>query len=139
MTGVELGGALKNVLAIAAGIVHGRNLGASATAALTTRGFAELQRVASALGGQTRNAGRPVGPGRPDSHLRTSEKSRNFTYGAALGRGEDLTGLKLAEGVYTAAVAAELAREHAASTRRSSSPSTPSSPAASPSTRRWTA
>jgi glycerol-3-phosphate dehydrogenase (NAD(P)+) len=110
LTGVELGGALKNVLAIAAGIVHGRNLGASATAALTTRGFAELQRVASALGAKPETLAGLSGLG--DLILTcTSEKSRNFTYGAALGRGEDLTGLKLAEGVYTAAVAAELARD----------------------------
>ena len=110
-TGVELGGALKNVLAIAAGIVHGRNLGVSAIAALTTRGFAELQRVAAALGSRPETLAGLSGLG--DLILTCgSEKSRNFTYGAALGRGSDLTGLKLAEGVHTAAVAARLAREH---------------------------
>jgi len=111
LTGVELGGALKNVLAIAAGIVHGRNLGVSAVAALTTRGFAELQRVAAALGARPETLAGLSGLG--DLILTcTSDKSRNFTYGVALGRGNDLAGLKLAEGVHTAAVAAELAREH---------------------------
>lgn len=111
MTGVEMGGALKNVLAIAAGIVHGRDLGASATAALTTRGFAELQRVAAALGGRRETLSGLSGLG--DLILTCgSEKSRNFAYGAALARGEDLTGRPLAEGVYTASVAARLTGEH---------------------------
>src|SRR5690606_6350265 len=52
LTGVEAGGALKNVLAIAAGIVAGRGLGSSAQAALITRGFVELRRMAQALGGR---------------------------------------------------------------------------------------
>jgi glycerol-3-phosphate dehydrogenase (NAD(P)+) len=111
--GVELGGALKNVLAIAAGIVYGRRLGASALAALTTRGFAELQRVASALGGRPETLAGLSGLG--DLILTCgSEKSRNFAYGAALGRGEPLAGRPLAEGVHTAAMAARLAREHGA-------------------------
>ena len=58
--GVEIGGAAKNVLAIAAGIVAGRRLGASAAAALTTRGFAELVRFGRAYGARARNADRPV-------------------------------------------------------------------------------
>ena len=58
--GVEIGGAAKNVLAIAAGIVQGRKLGASATAALVTRGFAELARFGRALGARSRDAHRPV-------------------------------------------------------------------------------
>ena len=111
LPGVELGGALKNVLAIAAGIVHGRKLGASAGAALTTRGFAELQRVASALGGRPETLSGLSGLG--DLILTCgSEKSRNFAYGAAMGRGEDLAGRPLAEGVHTAGIAAKLARDH---------------------------
>lgn len=111
LMGVELGGALKNVLAIAAGIVHGAELGASATAALTTRGFAELQRVAAALGGRPETLAGLSGLG--DLILTCgSEKSRNFAYGAALARGEDLDNRPLAEGVFTASVAARLAREH---------------------------
>ncbi|TCD15888.1 NAD(P)H-dependent glycerol-3-phosphate dehydrogenase [Oricola cellulosilytica] len=109
--GVELGGALKNVLAIAAGIVHGRQLGASALAALTTRGFAELRRVAAALGGRPETLVGLSGLG--DLILTCgSEKSRNFAYGAAIGRGAPLDELALAEGVKTAAMAARIAREH---------------------------
>ncbi|MCI5075518.1 NAD(P)H-dependent glycerol-3-phosphate dehydrogenase [Oricola sp.] len=111
LTGVELGGALKNVLAIAAGMVHGSALGASAIAALTTRGFAELQRVASALGGRPETLAGLSGLG--DLILSCgSEKSRNFAYGAALAWGEDVSHLPLAEGVYTASVAAKIARDH---------------------------
>lgn len=111
LMGVEMGGALKNVLAIAAGMVHGSNLGASAVAALTTRGFAELQRVAAALGGKPETLAGLSGLG--DLILSCgSEKSRNFAYGAALARGEDLSNRPLAEGVFTASVAARLAHEH---------------------------
>lgn len=111
LAGVELGGALKNVLAIAAGMVHGSQLGASAIAALTTRGFAELQRVAAALGGRTETLAGLSGLG--DLILSCgSEKSRNFAYGAALARGEDVSGRPLAEGAFTASVAARIAREH---------------------------
>ncbi|WP_421856021.1 NAD(P)H-dependent glycerol-3-phosphate dehydrogenase [Oricola sp.] len=110
VAGVELGGALKNVLAIAAGIVHGRALGASALAAMTTRGFAELRRVAAALGGQPETLSGLSGLG--DLILTCgSEKSRNFAYGAALGRGNSLKDLPLAEGVHTASMAARLAHE----------------------------
>ncbi|WP_026480282.1 NAD(P)H-dependent glycerol-3-phosphate dehydrogenase [Ahrensia sp. 13_GOM-1096m] len=109
--GVDYGGALKNVLAIAAGIVHGRSLGASALAALTTRGFAELQRVALALGAQAETLSGLSGFG--DLVLTSSsEKSRNFAYGAAIGRGEDLTHMKLAEGVKTAQIAASIAQNN---------------------------
>ncbi|WP_370323015.1 NAD(P)H-dependent glycerol-3-phosphate dehydrogenase [Oricola sp.] len=111
LMGVEMGGALKNVLAIAAGIVHGSSLGASAVAALTTRGFAELQRVAAALGGKPETLAGLSGLG--DLILSCgSEKSRNFAYGAALARGEDLSNRPLAEGVFTASVATRLAHEH---------------------------
>ncbi|WP_427025185.1 NAD(P)H-dependent glycerol-3-phosphate dehydrogenase [Aureimonas ureilytica] len=109
--GVEAGGSLKNVLAIAAGACAGLGLGASALAALVTRGFVELRRLGEALGA------------RPDTLLGLSglgdlvltcsgAQSRNFSYGLALGRGEDTRALKLAEGVYSAAIAARLAREH---------------------------
>ena len=67
--GVEIGGAAKNVLAIAAGIVTGRGLGASAAAALTTRGFAELLRFGRALRRAARDADGPVRPGRPGPDL----------------------------------------------------------------------
>ena len=101
---------MKNVLAIAAGIVHGRSLGASAIAALTTRGFAELRRVAASQGGRPETLSGLSGLG--DLILTCgSEKSRNFAYGTALGRGVSPEGLPLAEGVYTAAMAARLARE----------------------------
>ncbi len=69
MRGVEIGGAAKNVLAIAAGIVAGRGLGASAAAAVTTRGFAELFRFGKALWRARRDVDRPVGTWRPDPDL----------------------------------------------------------------------
>lgn len=108
--GVEAGGALKNVLALAAGAVSGRGLGASALAALVTRGFVELRRVGEALGARPETLMGLSGLG--DLVLTcSSSQSRNFAYGQALGRGEDLSGLKLAEGVHSATVAARLARE----------------------------
>ncbi len=107
--GVELGGATKNVLAIAAGIVAGRNLGASALAALTTRGFAELTRFGRAYGARTETMMGLSGLG--DLILTCSTpQSRNFSYGVALGKGEPPAG-KLAEGVFTAPVLLEMARE----------------------------
>lgn len=111
LKGVEIGGALKNVLAIAAGIVAGAGLGASAQAALTTRGFVELRRVGAALGGQPETLMGLSGLG--DLILTCgSAQSRNFAYGLALGRNEPVAGLPLAEGVATAGIAAKLAREH---------------------------
>ncbi len=109
--GVEAGGALKNVLALAAGVVIGRGLGASAQAALVTRGLSELRRLGEALGGRPETLMGLSGLG--DLILTcSSPQSRNFAYGAALGRGEDLSNMKLAEGVHTAAIAARLAREN---------------------------
>jgi glycerol-3-phosphate dehydrogenase (NAD(P)+) len=111
--GVEIGGAAKNVLAIAAGIVTGRNLGASAAAALTTRGFAELMRFGKAYGAQTETLTGLSGLG--DLILTcTSPQSRNFSLGVALGQGHGLdearrTG-QLAEGAFTAAVLVDMAR-----------------------------
>src|SRR5262249_11434953 len=112
--GVELGGATKNVLAIAAGVVAGRGLGASALAALTTRGFAELVRFGRAYGGQTETMMGLSGLG--DLLLTcSSPQSRNFTFGIKLGRGErpDSIQAGLAEGVYTAPVLVDMARDRA--------------------------
>jgi glycerol-3-phosphate dehydrogenase (NAD(P)+) len=89
MIGAEAGGAVKNVLAIACGIVEGRGLGRSAHAALITRGFAELTRLAVALGGQTETVAGLCGLG--DLVLTcSSHQSRNMSVGLALGRGESL-------------------------------------------------
>jgi len=109
--GVELGGAIKNVLAIAAGIVTGKGLGASASAALTTRGFAELVRFGKAYGAKTETMMGLSGLG--DLILTCSTpQSRNFSCGVALGKGEKpdtATHGKLAEGVFTAPVLLEMA------------------------------
>lgn len=106
--GVELGGATKNVLAIAAGIVAGRALGASAAAALITRGFAELTRFGKAYGARVETMMGLSGLG--DLILTCSTpQSRNFSFGVALGKGEAPAG-KLAEGVFTAPVLVEMAR-----------------------------
>jgi glycerol-3-phosphate dehydrogenase (NAD(P)+) len=110
--GVEIGGAAKNVLAIAAGIVAGKGLGDSAAAALTTRGFAELSRFGRALGARPETLMGLSGLG--DLILScSSAQSRNFAFGAALGRGEAVANAargKLAEGVFTAPVLVEMAR-----------------------------
>ncbi len=106
--GVEIGGAAKNVLAIAAGIVVGRRLGASAQAALTTRGFSELARFGRALGARAETMVGLSGLG--DLILTcSSPQSRNFALGLALGRGEPKPVGKLAEGEFTAPVLIELA------------------------------
>jgi len=106
--GVEIGGAAKNVLAIAAGIVVGRSLGASAQAALTTRGFAELTRFGRAFGARGETLAGLSGLG--DLILScASLQSRNFALGAALGRGDPAPAGKLAEGAATAPVLVELA------------------------------
>jgi glycerol-3-phosphate dehydrogenase (NAD(P)+) len=113
LRGVEIGGAAKNVLAIAAGIVSGRGLGASAAAALTTRGFAELLRFGRARGARPETLTGLSGLG--DLILTCSTpQSRNFSLGLALGQG--LTPLAaiektgLAEGVYTASVLRDMAQ-----------------------------
>ncbi|MBW7972713.1 NAD(P)H-dependent glycerol-3-phosphate dehydrogenase [Bradyrhizobium sp. BR 10289] len=106
--GVEIGGAAKNVLAIAVGIAVGRKLGASAQAALTTRGFAELTRLGRALGARSETLAGLSGLG--DLILTCSTaQSRNFALGIALGRGEAAPAGKLAEGAFTAPVLVELA------------------------------
>jgi glycerol-3-phosphate dehydrogenase (NAD(P)+) len=106
--GVEIGGAAKNVLAIAAGIAVGRKLGASAQAALTTRGFSELARFGRAFGARSETMVGLSGLG--DLILTcSSPQSRNFALGIALGRGEPPPAGKLAEGAFTAPVLVELA------------------------------
>jgi glycerol-3-phosphate dehydrogenase (NAD(P)+) len=106
MIGAEIGGSVKNVLAIACGIVEGRGLGRSAHAALVTRGFAELTRIAVALGGRAETVAGLCGLG--DLVLTcSSAQSRNMSVGLALGAGQTLaqalTGkLSVAEGVETA-------------------------------------
>jgi len=110
--GVEIGGAAKNVLAIAAGVVVGRGLGASAAAALTTRGFAELVRFGKAYGARPETLMGLSGLG--DLILTcSSPQSRNFTFGVNLGRGQKPEAIHagLAEGVFTASVLVEMARE----------------------------
>lgn len=108
--GVEIGGAAKNVLAIAAGIVAGRKLGASALAALTTRGFAELMRLGLACGAKSETVAGLSGLG--DLLLScSSPQSRNFSHGVALGKGEAPARGKLVEGEFTAPVLIELATE----------------------------
>ena len=106
--GVEIGGAAKNVLAIAAGIVIGRKFGASAQAALTTRGFSELMRLGRACGARSETISGLSGLG--DLILTcSSPQSRNLALGIALGRGEPPPRDKLAEGEFTAPVLIELA------------------------------
>ncbi|MEZ5850459.1 MAG: NAD(P)H-dependent glycerol-3-phosphate dehydrogenase [Hyphomicrobiaceae bacterium] len=113
--GVELGGALKNVLAIAAGIVDGRGFGASAHAALVTRGFAEMRRFGAALGARPETLTGLSGLG--DLLLTCgSPQSRNMSLGRALGQGRTLAEVlggrrSVAEGVFTAAAVTKLARE----------------------------
>ena len=110
--GVEIGGAAKNVLAIAAGVVTGRGLGASALAALTTRGFAELVRFGKAYGAKPETMMGLSGLG--DLLLTcSSPQSRNFTFGVNLGRGSKPGAIHagLAEGVFTAPVLLDKARE----------------------------
>jgi glycerol-3-phosphate dehydrogenase (NAD(P)+) len=128
IVGVEIGGAVKNVLAIAAGIVAGRQLGASALAALVARGFAELRRLGAALGARPETLMGLSGLG--DLVLTcSSPQSRNFAYGKAIGEGTSTVAPQalikriwsnaiggadihhpLVEGVSTAAVARDLAR-----------------------------
>jgi glycerol-3-phosphate dehydrogenase (NAD(P)+) len=106
MIGAQLGGALKNVTAIACGAAEGAGLGQSARAALMTRGFAEIARLAAALGARTETIAGLSGLG--DLALScASALSRNFALGLALGRGRPLPGGTV-EGVATARAACEL-------------------------------
>ena len=114
VVGAELGGSVKNVLAIAAGIVAGRELGASAHAALVTRGFAELRRFAEAYGARPETLMGLSGLG--DLILTCgSPQSRNMSLGRALAEGQPLSEIlgsrsSVTEGVYTAAAVVKLAR-----------------------------
>ncbi len=114
--GVQLGGALKNVLAIACGIVAGMGLGDSARAALLTRAFAEMRRLGRALGAREETLSGLSGLG--DLMLTaTSAKSRNYTLGEELGRGRSLDEvmgerITVAEGVFTAQIVTRMAQEH---------------------------
>ncbi len=115
--GVELGGALKNVIAIAAGVAAGVGLGYNSTAALITRGIAEITRLAQACGARRETLAGLSGVG--DLVLTcTGSLSRNRTVGEALGKGLKLDealkqlGGKVAEGVYTTHAALGLARRH---------------------------
>ncbi|HEX5957112.1 MAG TPA: NAD(P)H-dependent glycerol-3-phosphate dehydrogenase [Hyphomicrobiaceae bacterium] len=113
--GVQLGGAIKNVLAIAAGIVEGKQLGASAHAALVARGFAEMRRLGEALGARSETLMGLSGLG--DLLLTCgSPQSRNMSLGRALGQGQELGAIlasrrSVAEGVYTAAAVVKVANE----------------------------
>jgi len=116
VVGVQLGGAVKNVLAIAAGIVDGKQLGSSAHAALIARGFAELRRLGEALGA---NAETLMGlSGLGDLILTCgSTKSRNMSLGRALGEGRSLDEVlgqrrAVTEGIFTAEAVSRLARAH---------------------------
>lgn len=105
--GAELGGALKNVIAIAAGVVAGAGLGESARAALVTRGYAEMARLAEAMGARPETLAGLSGLG--DLILTcTSPQSRNFAHGAALGAGKVPVAATV-EGVATARAAVRLA------------------------------
>ncbi|MDP1631005.1 MAG: NAD(P)H-dependent glycerol-3-phosphate dehydrogenase [Caulobacter sp.] len=113
--GAEAGGAIKNVLAIACGVVEGKGLGRSAHAALITRGFAEMTRMAVALGGEAETVAGLCGLG--DLVLTCSSlQSRNMSVGVALGQGQTLDQalsgkLTVAEGVATAPAVVALAHQ----------------------------
>lgn len=116
VVGVEVGGAVKNVIAIAAGVVAGLGLGNNTQAALVTRGLAEITRLAVAMGGQARTLAGLAGLG--DLVLTCSGNlSRNRRVGVALAQGRSLEEAQaaaggVAEGVTAAFVALELAQEH---------------------------
>jgi glycerol-3-phosphate dehydrogenase (NAD(P)+) len=115
LRGAQVGGTVKNVLAIAAGIVEGKKLGASAHAALTTRGFAELVRFGMALGARFETLIGLSGLG--DLILTcSSQQSRNMSLGMALGQGKTLTEIlgarkSVSEGVHSAAAVIKIAQE----------------------------
>ena len=110
--GVEIGGAAKNVLAIACGVAIGRGLGESASAALIARGFAELRRFGEAFGARGPTLMGLSGLG--DLVLTcSSAQSRNFTFGLALGKGRSVEAAgegRLVEGAFTASALSEMAR-----------------------------
>ncbi|MEO6432968.1 MAG: NAD(P)H-dependent glycerol-3-phosphate dehydrogenase [Sphingomicrobium sp.] len=113
--GAEVGGAIKNVLAIACGIAEGRQLGQNARAALIARGFAEMTRFGLDYGARRETLGGLAGLG--DLVLTcSSTSSRNFSLGKGIGEGRDVTELManratVAEGAFTAPVLARIARD----------------------------
>ncbi len=116
VTGAEIGGAVKNVLAIACGVVDGLQLGQNARAALIARGYAEMLRFGQAMGAQAETLTGLCGLG--DLVLTcSSTSSRNFSLGKALGEGQKAQDLMadrktVAEGAFTAPVLVELAAKH---------------------------
>ena len=111
ITGVELGGALKNVIAIACGACIGQGMGESARASLMTRGFAEMQRLAVHLGAQPETLAGLSGFG--DLALTcSSDMSRNYRFGLALGRQEEFDASVTVEGAATAQAALALGQQH---------------------------
>ena len=109
VVGAELGGALKNVMAIAAGVVMGAGLGDSARAALMTRGFAEMQRFALAKAARAETLAGLSGLG--DLILTcTSAQSRNFRFGKAMGQGAEFDPTITVEGAATAVAVAKIAQ-----------------------------
>ena len=115
VVGAEIGGAVKNVLAIACGVVDGRGLGESARAALIARGYAEMSRFAEVEGARRSTLAGLCGLG--DLVLTcSSTSSRNFSLGRGLGQGRSASALledrnSVAEGAFTAPVLARLARK----------------------------
>jgi glycerol-3-phosphate dehydrogenase (NAD(P)+) len=115
LVGAEIGGAVKNVLAIACGVVEGRGLGQNARAALISRGFAEMTRFGVARGGKPETLAGLSGLG--DLVLTcSSEKSRNFSLGKGLGQGRNAAELladrrSVAEGAFTAPVLKQATEE----------------------------
>lgn len=111
VVGTELGGALKNVIAIGAGVTMGAKLGESARAALVTRGFAEMRRLAPALGAEVETLMGLSGLG--DLVLTaTSPQSRNYRHGLALGAGKKPAKGVTVEGIATAEAAVALGRRY---------------------------
>ncbi|VAV87948.1 Glycerol-3-phosphate dehydrogenase [NAD(P)+] [hydrothermal vent metagenome] len=116
IVGVQIGGAVKNVLAIACGISDGKNLGESCRAALITRAFSELTRLGNALGARPETLVGLSGFG--DLSLTcSSPKSRNYSLGFKLGQGEPLKQIlgasnTVSEGVFTAGVVVDIARKN---------------------------
>lgn len=119
LLGTQIGGAVKNVIAIACGVIMGRGLGESARAALLTRGLAEMARLASAMGAQKETLMGMCGVG--DLMLTcSSAQSRNYSLGISLGEGQKLEdimrerqGKAVTEGVHTAAALTVMAKKHA--------------------------
>ena len=115
IVGAEIGGSVKNVLAIACGVVDGLDLGQNARAALIARGYAEMLRFGEALGARAETLAGLCGLG--DLVLTcSSTSSRNFSLGKALGEGQSAAALMgdrrtVAEGAHTAPVLADLAQQ----------------------------